>query len=202
MLVGDPLMTVSMPQAGWDVYGPFESWKSVNFDGPIAMLRESERSITLADGQKPIDGTRGLYLVRHIDAAGRHEAGVSHVMIERAGDAVREVSTLPAWPNASGWSPMRTADGWRIEARWAGTFVTANVDRVSLVEHVQGAAEAMVQTQPVAPRDDRVVFTREGGEQPTRFRMQVTSIDGAVALTPWSRWVTQPPVTTQTIQSL
>lgn len=195
MLVGDPLMTVAMPRAGWDVFGPFESWDQANFEQPIAMLRQSQRQITLNDDQKPADGQRGIYLVRHVDATGRREAGITHVTSERFG-------MLPAWPSAPGWSPVAQVDAWRIEARWANSFGAAGVVSVELIEQIQGEAAQPVETLSVSQRDAAVVFTRVVGASAARYRLQVTSIDGAVSAGPWSAWVTLPAVTTQTIQSL
>jgi hypothetical protein len=167
----------------------------VSFEQPIAMLRASERSITLDDDHQPAAGQRGIYLVRHVDEWGRREADVTHMTANRR-------SALPAWPSAPGWTPARQNDAWRIEARWASAFSVADVQSVELIEQSQGELEQAVETRNVNDRESAVAFTRSATESPVRYRLRMTSSSGAASLSPWSAWVTPPSAAPQTINRL
>jgi len=203
MLVGDPLMTVSLPRGGWDVYGPFESWHAARFDQPIAHRRPSQKTLTLDVEQQPAEGESALYIVRHVDAQGRTEAGFSHVLIQRNDQQPTEPPAVPAWPGAPGWSPRQLQDQWRLSALWARRFGASNITRIELIEQVQGEVEQVVRTRIAEPEQRDVFFEQAPAGSPVRYRIKTTSSDQAEAYSPWSKWLTlqQPaPVSIQTLE--
>lgn len=74
-LIGDPLMTVPLPRAGWDVFGPLDRLEALDPETPLAMLREEEHSLVVAEMEE--EGAH--FIVRRVDAFGRSEAGLSGV---------------------------------------------------------------------------------------------------------------------------
>gem|GEM_PF-2353096 len=193
-LVGDPLMTVPMVRAGWNVYGPFEDWASVRFDapGPGMMLREDELSAALTGAMEPADGKVSLYVVRHVDAEGREEAGVRHVRVERTGAVLRALPMRMSWPMGNGWRPARAGDEWVFDVVWATTMAAApleaRVASVRLMEQVEGVEAAQVQ-EVAATRGSRLTMTQAVKQQMARYQVQAVSENGAVAASGWSAWV-------------
>lgn len=193
-LVGDPLMTVRMVRAGWNVYGPFEDWGAVRFDQAALglMLREDELDAALTGAMEPVDGKVSLYVVRHVDAAGREEAGVRHVRVEREGAVLRALPMRMSWPSGNGWRPARAGDEWVFDVVWPTTMgeapPEARVASVRLVEQVEGIEAAQVQ-EVAAARGNHVTMTQTVKQQMARYQVQAVSANGAVAASGWSAWV-------------
>lgn len=71
VLIGDPLMVVHLPRAGWNVYGPFDSCADISWDQPLAMLRDDERSTPLPAESLPGPDQTAMFLVTRVDEHGR-----------------------------------------------------------------------------------------------------------------------------------
>jgi len=109
-LVGDPLLTVPLPRAGWDVFGPLDALTDFDGAAPTHRLRRDERSLDLlAHGD-------GFYVVRHVDAFGRPDHALTAVPVLRDGAQRVTPPLLPAWPSAPGWPLLRSVGGLRARA--------------------------------------------------------------------------------------
>ncbi|MBI1370310.1 MAG: hypothetical protein GC162_16875 [Planctomycetes bacterium] len=199
MLVGDPLMTVMTPRAGWNVYGPFATWTDVDTTIPTAALRSTERSIALAAADQLADGEQGLYLLRAIDAMGRSEAGFTAVSVQRIGDELAPLPTAPVWPVAPGWGAVQQGHAWRLTAAWADRFERMNVARVELVRQAMGEAPATVVWQVVDPHARAIELVDSPAHDVTRYRLRAVSSQEAAIESPWSAWLTLASDETRTI---
>lgn len=83
VLIGDPLMRVAFPEAGWNVYGPFQGWADAQFDQPLAMLPAAERVLTVPPEAMPAPGGEAIYVVRRVDPAGREITTADAVRMTR-----------------------------------------------------------------------------------------------------------------------
>ncbi|MHB1156099.1 MAG: hypothetical protein ACYC26_04590 [Phycisphaerales bacterium] len=193
-LVGDPLMTVRMVRAGWNVYGPFEDWASVRLDapGPGMMLREDELDAALTRAMEPVDGKVSLYVVKHVDAKGREETGVRHVRVEREGAVLRALPMRMSWPRGNEWRPARVGDEWVFDVVWPTTMgealPEARVASVRLIEQVEGVEAAQVQ-EVAAARGNHVTMAQAVKPQVARYQVQAVNADGAMVASGWSAWV-------------
>jgi len=82
VLVGDPLMTVPLPRAGWNVYGPFASSVDVSFDQPLAMLRDDERSLALSANALPDEDDSSVFVIHRVDEMGRERRACEAAVVE------------------------------------------------------------------------------------------------------------------------
>lgn len=172
------------------MYGPFASWGEVLFDRPLAAMRDGEREYEMAEAERPADGERGIYVLRHVDAAGRAEAGVEHVRLRRVGEAPVSVVRGPVWPSGAGWSPMQAGEGWTIHACWAGRFGAIGLERVELIEQVWGETERVAASETADGAAWWVRWERTPDGEPVRFRVRGVAADGGYAESGWSAWVT------------
>ncbi len=131
-LVGDPLMTIGFPQAGWNVYGPMARAVDVHENRLIAVLRENEKGLVLPTGEPtvmaaPVMGE--LYRLQHTDEQGVKDQGVYvRVVRDAQGKAVVQPTT-PVWPDGEGW-PVTLEEGgvclrlwWEEPVREASSLV-------------------------------------------------------------------------------
>ena len=199
-LVGDPLMTVQFPVGGWNMYGPFDSWANMSFDEPLEVLRQVERELTLDDADRPSDGADALYVIRHLDAQGRAEADVRHVLRHRDGSALQSLPWAPAWPSAPGWSARRDGDDLSITAIWGDRFGELGITQVDLIEQEPGQAEQVVDTITVDSRHWRTTWQRTPPGATVRYRIRTRTADGGTADSPWSAWMIVSSDQAQTIE--
>ena len=188
--IGDPLSPLPLPEAGWDVFGPFESWQHADLSDPSVALHVEQTTATLPAAHAPPDGRASLYVVRHIDDLGRAEAGLAHTRVYRSGDALLSPPVRPAFPSAPDWTAQQNSGQWRITAVWPGRFAAMNVERIDLVEQPLGESEQVVDSTMVDARRWQAVFTRPPGSDTVRYRIHAISTDGVTAATPWSDWMT------------
>jgi len=188
-LVGDPLMTVPLPRAGWDVFGPLDALTDFDADAPAYRLRHEERSLPL--GQLP--GGEGWYVVRHVDAHGRSDHALTAVALLRDG-AHRVTPPLPpVWPSASGWPVLRSVGGLRARAVWDRPLGEANLAALSLQTldaAGQVAAQTAVEIDPRAMHVDVPMDDPPPGEA-RRCRWVLTSPDGVTRQSPRCEPVTR-----------
>jgi hypothetical protein len=196
-LIGDPLATVAFPRSGWDLFGPFDSLALARFDGPIAHLRDEERSVTIDAAHRLDDGAIGVYVLRHLDARGRSEMGVAHRRVRRIGDALLVVPAEPCWPDAVGWRPARRGEGWRIVVRWGAAARRINLARAELVAQTIGEGPEIVASADIAPGDFAAVLDHApADDSPVRYRVRAISREGGWVDGPWSAEMTLSPAPT------
>jgi len=107
VLIGDPLMAVPLPRAGWDVFGPLARLEALDTEMPLAMLREEERTLAVAETE-----AAAHYIVRRVDAHGRSEAGLRGVRIAQ-GDSSPPAEPPGAEPDppVTPTTPLRLVEG-------------------------------------------------------------------------------------------
>lgn len=179
-LIGDPLMVAPLPRGGWNVYGPFDSLAHASFDTPTAMLREDENEYTLGVSEQPINDQPAAYVVRRVDGKGREQTGTA---------AVASGLFAPAWPTVAGWSPRLREDGVVVSAVWAQRFAEAGVERVELIEQVEGQAGQPIEMLAVAGAGTRLDVVVDTPTEPTRWCFVMWGAGGKNRTSPWSRFV-------------
>lgn len=188
-LVGDPLLRVSLPAAGWDVYGPVARLEEMDVDSPTVATRGDERAAVLANVNQPADGEAALYLVRHVDELGRSQATAQVVRAARDGDVARRPAVMPMWPTDEAWPARVEAGEVVLPAWWGRPLGTCSAAKVELMGEVDGAAEAVMREVTLDRRATLVEVRQALPAAQARFRWRVTSVDGVVQHTPWSRVV-------------
>jgi len=199
-IVGDPLMTIPFPKAGYDVFGPVDRVDQIDFDQPIAVLHEGQRSFALETEDAPQPGQPKRYLVRRYDTEGRSDESVAAVYAAlEAGEVVQPA--LPAWPGRASWRVVERGGGLILNSTWAASLRSMGVDRVLLQSQV-GVEDPLSVAQQVPTQGQRKVsLTIPHPTQATRYRFRVQQ-GSATFDSPWSRWVSPVPAADQTIQLL
>lgn len=190
VLVGDPLMTVATPEAGWDLFGPFDALDDASFVSPAAMLRDDERAVLLPTTVQLAETQRGVYVLRHVDAVGRTEAGLRHVHLQSVGDDWHAVPPAPAWPTSPGYRLRRVDSEWIVLAAWASTFRSLEIESVELEQRIADDPVSVVDEQAASPSASRVVFAAAAPAAPVRYRVVAVSPDGVRTPGPWSQIAT------------
>jgi len=182
-LIGDPLMRVPLPCAGWDVFGPLTSLEQLDPAQPAAALRRDETALALS----PVNG---LFVVRAVDAAGQSEAGLALASVMDVSGAAARHAVRPVWPAHDGW-PVRIRDGAAVlTLAWDRTIRAARVDRIELRGEWDGGAEAVLAVLTPSPAARWLRHVVAMPAVSARFRWCITSATGAAWLSPWSMEVT------------
>lgn len=186
-LVGDPLMRVTFPREGWDVYGPAASAEAIDFTRPTLALRAAEREAVLPEAARPIAEGKAVYAVRRVDEHGRSEAGLAIARIETIGGEIASSSPLaPAWPDYDGW-PIGVSNGRVVaQALWDRPCRHASIASVTLEAIEAGGEPAFLATLTPGAWVSRVEASVAITSTPRRFRWRVVSSAGGEAVTPWS----------------
>lgn len=191
-IVGDPLMTIDFPKAGYDVYGPSARLDLIDLDSPFVSLHAGERSLALQPGDLPAAGDSARYLVRQLDSQGRsdHASAAALVAVEN-GQAI--TPALPAWPAREGWSVLQRDGQLLFSAHWPASLRASGVDAVQLIAQV-GSDDPIILDEATPITGQRHVAIRPAHpSQPTRYRFGIVQ-GSATFHTPWSSAV--QPVTT------
>ncbi|MFN3167521.1 MAG: hypothetical protein ACE37H_10705 [Phycisphaeraceae bacterium] len=185
-LVGDPLMTVGFPKAGFDVFGPVDRLEQVDFNQPAAILHAGQHALQLDEADAPADrGSR--YLVRRYDEHGRADAGSAAVYAALADRSV-VCPALPAWPGFEGWRPRFNGGGVTMVALWPASLTRLGIDAVELVAQGGTDEPETIDRCDVIAGQTRVSFSIDRPAQDTRYRYRV--VQGQTTFdTPWSAWV-------------
>ena len=188
-LVGDPLMTVRMLHAGWDIFGPLSRLEDIQSDSPIAALRDDELAVTLTDSQRPLQGEQGYYLIRHLDSQGRSEAGVRLVRVTHDGGLAIVPPLSPIWPDTEGW-PVLIENGFvRLAVIWYEP-VRDLVQTIQLEGQIDGGNTQVLQTIAVDPAESTLLAEQALPAQSARYRWLIQSGNGTTVHTPWSETIT------------
>lgn len=182
-LVGDPLLTVRTPRAGWDVFGPLDTADAFDAAAPIAVLPRHVLRFTLPPEGRPMPGDAALYLVRRADDDGRSEAGFLPLRVAHHQDQPATPAPVAAWPQRDGWA-MAIRDQYAVAALiLPGGDVHAETLVAELFDD-RGRPPIVV---ALTPRDPWVETLLPLDVTPTRYRWRLTSAAGPTWLSPWSR---------------
>lgn len=203
-LLGDPLMTVPFPKAGYDVLGPKARLDQIDPDAPLAVLPESQTDLALDIELWQPGETRQLW-VRSIGGTGMSDAATSSIERQRVGDALLPPPPSPAWPDSAGWQVTRRAGRLIATLLWPAAIAPGEVDRVEL-QAVSGEDEPiMIANRTGAELLHRRVLELEikPSDAPTRYRLVLWRGEAYREL-PWSAMVSpgEPLATMSTVLEL
>lgn len=181
-LVGDPLLTVRTPRAGWDVFGPLLRAEDLDPENPAAALPIETTRLALPVELRPHEGDSARYLVRRRDTHGRADASFSPLTLATHGAGPAAPPPDPAWPRYEHWALPSRAGHAVAHLILPANDPTRSLRIVELIDDRGGEPLAVSFSkhdpfiqQPVALSDTS-----------TRYRWRLTSADGAATLTPWS----------------
>lgn len=186
-IVGDPLMPVPFPKAGYDVFGPATRLDQINFDQPLALLHAGETQRPLDSDTLPLPGEAARYLVRSIDAHGRPDFAAASTFVTIESDQVVHPA-LPAWPVDDNWPVLQRGGQLAASAYWPAPLRSLGVDAIQLVAQAEGEEPVTLDEAVPTTGQHRVVFKIDRPTSPTRYRF--SSLQGpAVFDSPWSQVV-------------
>ena len=199
-LVGDPLMTIGFPQAGWQVIGPVERPDQGSDDRLLTVLREGESSLQLPTDEPtvmtaPVVGE--LYCIRHSDEQGVKDQGVYVRMVRDAQGKAVVQPTTPVWPDGEGWQVSVEGVQVRLRLWWEEPVCDASSLVIEL-ETENELAERQVVAQLAMKPGCRVVEVKRdwtGEALRYRWRLAVKRREGGVEskvdvwVSHWSEWV-------------
>ncbi|MFI4860974.1 MAG: hypothetical protein ACIAXF_09870 [Phycisphaerales bacterium JB063] len=192
-MLGDPLLTIQTPRAGFDVYGPAAGLEAVDTASPTMRLPETSEGVSLAGVLAPADDESSLYLVRRVDGRGRCDGGTSTLRLQRVGGRAATPPVLPAWPDVAGWPVRVIAGEVQAVALWASVSALRDIVRVE-VEADGGAGEEVVWSGEPVGGLAHVSAVFEVPEGALRVRWRMHHADGAQGVSPWSAALIEPPL--------
>ncbi|MCC6681769.1 MAG: hypothetical protein IT445_12780 [Phycisphaeraceae bacterium] len=195
-LVGDPLLRVNLPRAGWDVLGPLDSLEQLDPAQPVAALRLDETEFA-------VSACNGLFVVRRVDEHGRQEAGLTLISaVNLSGVAARPI-LKPAWPPSEDhWSPRVREGQVELIAAWDRSLQSAGIQGAQLCSEVDGESESVLATPDISPRARMLQVVLAMPAESGRYRWRITSVDGAVWLSPWSLSLQPRPALAAALQTM
>lgn len=183
-IIGDPLASIPLPKAGYDVFGPVSRLDQIDLDRPLAVLHAGEKRLALQADELPEQDGSARYLVRAVDDKGRPDfASSSAIVAIETGEVIRPVR--PAWPIHDGWPVLQRGGQLVLTAYWPASLRSLGVDSVRL--EALGASDQTITHSEVAPvtGQRRVAFVIDQPTEPTKYRF--TSTQGPANIhTPWS----------------
>ncbi len=188
-LVGDPLLTVRFPRAGWDLYGPLTRLDQLRPDHPVARLPAHNRDTRLPGTDAIAEGEVGMYVLRRVDSQGRVETGTTHVRLTRRGGVAGTPPPTPAWPTHDRWMPRLIDDGLAADLYLPRLPTDRELTAVQLLDD----RDSPPRTVAVSRRQTVVRLHTELPVVPTRYRWRLLSADGSEHLSPWSLPIHREP---------
>lgn len=185
-LVGDPLMTIATPRAGWDIYGPLTAMENMNADGPAHALRDDQMSLPLPASLLPNEGDDAVYVIHHVDDHGRSEQGATHVRVRRVVDQLLPVPARPIFPLATNWPAMIEDGEARLTAAWDQPILRLGVTRIELQAHESGGPTITIDSHTPTTGERHHTFTQPLPAFATQYRMRCLNAQGVDRITPWS----------------
>jgi len=196
-LLGDPLMTVRLPQAGWDIFGPLDRLEDIKPDTPALAVRDDELSVGLSSALQPSIGSESVYLIRHVDVAGRSEAGTSVVRVVNLNNQAAVPPLRPIWPDVDGW-PVWVEDRLvMLTLVWDRPVRDCRVETVELHGQVDGVASQVLEVFSPDPLERQLQTQRPLPAISARYHWRIRAANGAEFDTPWSAIV--KPVVSSTV---
>lgn len=186
-LVGDPLLQVQLPKAGWEVFSPVSQLEQLDPYAPARVLRDNETSLALPDEMKLAPQSQGYYLVRHIDEQGRSEAGLSVVHRGEDQGAAAVLPTPPVWPDFAGWRVSAEQGGLVFTLAWDRPISACHVQQVHLMGEVDYASEMVLVELAIDPRKSVLQTQLPWPSVSGRYRWRITSPANQTWVSPWSQ---------------
>lgn len=181
-LVGDPLLTVATPRAGWDVFGPLQRIEELTPDTPTAALPIDTKRFELSAALRPAEGESAAYLVRRLDPHGRAEASIQPLPAATQGAAPAVPPPVPAWPRDERWTlPIRSGQAV-AQLILPAKDPSRSLHSIELLND-QGGDPLVVSLSTFDPLVQQPVALTA---TTTRYRWRLISVEGVEALTPWS----------------
>lgn len=186
VLVGDPLLTLVTPAAGWRVLGPVSMLESLDSDAVAVELPASARSVALPLAAQPSVNHTARWLLRNINAFGQSDVGVASVRAVSLDNTARPLPLPPIFPAHAGWRVARQGNLISPCIVMDRSFMAARVERIDLLAQDANGNETLV--AQFVPRCDASSFSCETelADAPLRFAFRLTTADGASETTPWS----------------
>jgi uncharacterized protein (TIGR03790 family) len=200
-LVGDPLMVISMPREGTEVFGPLSGVKNLDPSTPASVLPEGVSGVDLVNAI-PADGAGGTYIVRRSDSSGRLEASTTLIRVVNVNGASHIPPMMPVWPDVTNWAVVVEDENTRLLVFWAGPLGSMRVGLVELLSQPEGGAEAVAAQPTFDPKDDYVRVIAPVPSVKSRYRWRITSPDGVVQHTSWSAFVEPPAAPSSALQQI
>lgn len=188
-LLGDPLMRLPFPRAGFDVFGPAGKLDQLDLDQPLAVLHAGQAALPLSVSDwEP--GVIERLLVRRIDATGRHDGGATSIELLRVGDALVVPPPAAAWPSAADWPVARRGGRVVLTLLWPAELVVGEIDLVQAFAQVEGGDPVAIGELTGSALLHRRVLEIEVAPptQATRYRFVLHRGPGVREM-PWSAWV-------------
>lgn len=200
-LVGDPLMRITMPRRGFEVFGPLDSLEDLDPLSPVSVLPEDVTSLDVS-GDLPAEVIDAHYVVRRTDAQGRAEASYTSVRLSNSGGVAYQPITMPLWPDVVDW-PAGVESGRVLpRAVWAEPMGQTHVGAVELLAQPDGQAVVVAATPGWEPRETCLCVSLPVPAVKTRYRWRLTSPDGVVRHTAFSQWVEPSPAPTTSLRQI
>jgi len=180
---GDPLMTVPLPRAGWELVGPAPDPTGFDASQPSHVVPDAERSLALVGALAPTEGA-GWYTLRHTDAAGVTEQRWPRLLvIDDSGTA-----TTPPWqaayPNSDDWSPGGWGDA--LELVWVAG--SAGTPRAVAALELERDADGTITMERrfTRPFSEAYSQTLDRPAAASRYRWVLVDGQGVRRPGPWS----------------
>jgi uncharacterized protein (TIGR03790 family) len=189
VLVGDPLLNLAFPRAGWDLFGPLARLEDFDAAQPLAHRRADERTLALELAQRPSEGAQAFYVVRAVDHQGRSEAGVTAVCVTQALSAAAALPAGAIWPDAPGWPVARQDQHLVASIGFALPLVGSGWSDITLEAQIEGGAIQTIWQHAVTRTDGWTRWLHAPCGVPavtTRYRWRLTQAQGASVVTDWS----------------
>lgn len=188
-LVGDPLMTVALPRAGWNVYGPLTHLNNLTPTKPAYALRASQTALTLPAALKPGDSEVAYYLIRQVDAAGREEASASPIRLGAVNGQPAAAPLPPIWPLEPDWPVWVENQRVHLRVVWDRALNHCQIQTVELRGQIHGADETTIATPTLDDAQHHIALDQPLPTTQARYRWRFMSADGVALVTPWSALV-------------
>lgn len=186
-LIGDPLMTVQFPRAGFRAYGPATSAQQALAEPPTAVIDSASTDWHLSIDPATSGGT-GVFVLASLDESNRENRAIDAIQLISPTDSYRVAPLGVIWPRRTSW-PL--AQGRIARIVWDRPPVGCGIARVQLERDELGAqpqTEADVDASSV--RAHHLDFIPAPPTSRTRWRWLALDETGAAYATPWSAWIT------------
>ncbi len=199
-LAGDPLLQVTLPKSGVDLFGPSSTPESIDLDLPLATLRDADSTHIISAEDRPADGESAYYLAYRVDDSGRRDGTGRLTHIARISDNSHPTVRTPIWPTESEW-PVRIQDSQAYPVVvWERPLDAVVYSSIALEAQINGGPTQSLQSLAVVPNQLVYEFTHNLEDDIVRFRFRINTANGIVHETPWSITITPPSPTLSNLE--
>jgi hypothetical protein len=161
----------------------------------------TQRRWTIDPTSRPAIGARASYLVQRIGEHGRSDGAISAVAVANHQAIASIPPDLPVWPTRAGWMARRVDQSAELLFRFSSRCRDGHVDRVELIEQIEGGQAQVVDSTDELDDAAEVKFSRPISQLPRRFRLDVYNENQVRRSTPYSAWITLPAGELRTVQA-